>query len=216
MASVAMNDDDDLLGEITLLNRMHHSQTILKMIDSLIKESGVSLDRVDLFAVSAGPGSFTGLRVGLATMKGLATGLGKPLTGVPTLEAFARQLSYTPFPISPLIPARKGEVYAALYQYDRESRLALLKPARVIPAPDLRREIRGPLHLLGDLPDGWEVNRSDDEIYYSPQFRYPRASSVAQTALLHIQEEGGISGEEAGTILPAYPSGKAEAGGMFL
>jgi tRNA threonylcarbamoyladenosine biosynthesis protein TsaB len=216
MASVAMNDDDYVLGEITLLNRLHHSQMILKMIDSLIKESGVSLDRVDLFAVSVGPGSFTGLRVGLATMKGLATGLGKPLTGVPTLEAFARQLPYTPFPISPLIPARKGEVYTALYQYDQESRLALLKPARVIPVSGLRQEIKGPLHLLGDLPPGWEVNPSDEEIYYSPQFRYPRASSVAQTALLRVREGGGISEEEPGTILPAYPSGKAEAGGMFL
>lgn len=216
MASVAINDGDHLLGEIAVLNRGHHSQTILRMIDSLIKDSGILLDRIDLFAVSVGPGSFTGLRVGLATMKGLATALEKPLAGIPTLEAFARELPFTPLPISPLIPARKGEVYTALYQYDEKSRLELLKPARVISVSELRQEIRGPLHLLGELPQDWSENLFCDEIYYSPQFSYPRASSVAQTAFLRVQEGGKIAGEEPEMILPAYPSGKAEAGGMLL
>lgn len=215
MGSVALTIDGSLVGEVSYLNRMHHSKMTVKMIHSLLKETGVPLSQIDLFAVSVGPGSFTGLRVGVATVKGFATALGKPITGVPTLEGFARQLPYTPYPICPLIPARKNEVYMALYRYEDNDNLAVLQPPRVMLLTSVRQEIKGPVHLLGEVPLDWQWNSMDKNVYYSPLFKYPRAFSVAQIALQTFKKGEENSGE-VGVILPEYPSRKTEPDGILL
>ena len=89
-ASVALCEDERLLGEYTICNGNTHSQTLLPMTEELLSRFGITTDDVDLFAVSNGPGSFTGVRIGVATLKGLAFGKDKPCVGVSTLEEIGR------------------------------------------------------------------------------------------------------------------------------
>ena len=94
VASVALCEDDKVLAEYTINNGNTHSETLLPMVESLLSFFSMKIDDVDLFAVSAGPGSFTGVRIGAATLKGLAFGSGKPCVEVSTLEALAENLSF--------------------------------------------------------------------------------------------------------------------------
>jgi len=123
---VALMDEKRLIAEYRLDVVVHHSERILSAIDLLLKESGTRVADLDAIAVSVGPGSFTGLRVGLATAKGLAIGQNKPLVLVPTLEAFASIFRYSESWIVPFIDARKSEVYWSLFkaQYGRINRLS--------------------------------------------------------------------------------------------
>ncbi len=105
-ASVALCEDSELLGEYTVRNGNTHSQTILPMVESLLSFFELSVDDIDLFSASAGPGSFTGVRIGAATVKGLAFGTNKPCIGVSTLEALAYNLIGQNGLICPVMHAR--------------------------------------------------------------------------------------------------------------
>ena len=89
VASVALLENDNLVAEFTVNNKKTHSQTLLPMLDEVVKAAGIELDTVDAIAIEAGPGSFTGLRIGAATVKGLSLALDKPIIPVPTLEGLA-------------------------------------------------------------------------------------------------------------------------------
>ena len=89
VASVALLENDNLVAEFTVNNKKTHSQTLLPMLDEVVKAAGIELDTVDAIAIAAGPGSFTGLRIGAATVKGLSLALDKPIIPVPTLEGLA-------------------------------------------------------------------------------------------------------------------------------
>jgi tRNA threonylcarbamoyladenosine biosynthesis protein TsaB len=93
-----------------------HNQRLLPGIDRILADAGWSLDDLDGFAVGLGPGSFTGLRIGLSVIKGLAWATNKPLAGVPTLDALAANVSFVPHKICPILDARKGEIYTAFYR----------------------------------------------------------------------------------------------------
>jgi tRNA threonylcarbamoyladenosine biosynthesis protein TsaB len=93
-----------------------HNQRLLPGIERILADAGWSLDDLDGFAVSLGPGSFTGLRIGLSIIKGLAWATSKPLAGIPTLDALAANVSFVPHKICPILDARKGEIYTAFYR----------------------------------------------------------------------------------------------------
>jgi len=114
--SAALHDEDRLLGEITLASGRHHSETLLPAVEALTALTRVPLREVDLFACTVGPGSFTGLRIGAATVKGLAMAMGKPVRGVSTLAALALGAAATEgLLVCPLLDARRGQVYWGLY-----------------------------------------------------------------------------------------------------
>jgi tRNA threonylcarbamoyladenosine biosynthesis protein TsaB len=113
--SVALLKDDSLACEINLVVKAGHSGMILPVIDEALDRSSISRQEIHLIAVGIGPGSFTGLRIGIATAKGLAMALGCPLAGIPTLDAIARGILPSPMQIMPILDARKGEVFCALY-----------------------------------------------------------------------------------------------------
>ena len=121
VASVALADEKGLLGEINLNLGLTHSEQLLPTIDTLLKECRRSLGDVEAIAVSAGPGSFTGLRIGMATAKGLAQGGGQRLVAVPTLEAMARQLMGLSYLVAPMQNARRNQIYAGLYRWSADS-----------------------------------------------------------------------------------------------
>lgn len=119
VASAAILDGDRLIAEYTVNNGLTHSQTLLPMIDAVVSASRIEPGELDAIAVSRGPGSFTGLRIGSATAKGLGLALNKPIVGVPTLAAMAYGLSETEgCLICPIMDARRGEVYSAVYRFE--------------------------------------------------------------------------------------------------
>ena len=132
--SVAVLDGRNILVEHFEHRRISHSDRLMPAIHSALKETGMTINEVEGFAVSLGPGSFTALRVGLATIKGLALGAGRPVCGINTLEAIAWPLRFSKLSICPLIDARKKQVFAALFRPDgrgvlaREARDASLTP----------------------------------------------------------------------------------------
>ncbi len=119
-ATVALCEDEKLLSEYTLNNGNTHSETILPMISSMLDLFGCTVSDIDVFACSAGPGSFTGVRIGAATLKGLAFGREKPCVGVSTLEALAYNVKGCDGIICAVMNARRGQVYNALFSSDGE------------------------------------------------------------------------------------------------
>ncbi len=117
VASVALVQDGILIGEYTINHKKTHSQTLLPMLEEVKKMVGLDMKEVDAIAVSAGPGSFTGLRIGSATAKGLGLALGKPLVAVPTLEGLAYNLYGTDKLVCPLMDARRNQVYTGVYEF---------------------------------------------------------------------------------------------------
>ncbi|MBD5527230.1 MAG: tRNA (adenosine(37)-N6)-threonylcarbamoyltransferase complex dimerization subunit type 1 TsaB [Lachnospiraceae bacterium] len=117
VASVALAEGDELRAEFITNDKKTHSQTLLPMLEQLRQMIGLELDTVDAIAIAAGPGSFTGLRIGSATAKGLGLALQKPLVEVPTLEALAYNLYGTDRLVCPMMDARRNQVYTGLYEY---------------------------------------------------------------------------------------------------
>ena len=185
-ATAAILSDDTLLGEISTTTKLTHSQTIMPMIDELLKKVSLDISDIDLFACSQGPGSFTGLRIGIGTIKGLAYGLGKPVVGVSTLEALAHNISYTDFTIAPIMDARRGQVYNALYHYNR-GRLDCFCEPRALSLEELCGELTEKTIFVGD---GVKVHREkisellgEKALFAPPQHQLQRAGSVAYAAL---------------------------------
>ncbi len=117
VASAALLEDEDLIAEYTIHYKKTHSQTLLPMLEEIRKMTELDLHSIDAIAVAAGPGSFTGLRIGSATAKGLAQGLDKPIIEVPTLEGLAYQLYGTDALVCPLMDARRNQVYTGIYEF---------------------------------------------------------------------------------------------------
>ncbi len=146
---VALLSEQGLRSEYLLNVRATHTERLLPLIDRALRDAGMTLSQVEGVAVAVGPGSFTGLRIGLSTAKGLAVAASKPLVGVPTLEAMAWTLPFCAHPICPILDARKGEVYCALFRHEGHRLLRLMDDAAL--APDsLVSRIQAPTVFLGD------------------------------------------------------------------
>jgi len=107
-----------LLIEIRLNIETTHSERLMAQIDHALKQTGLTSSEIDAFAVSIGPGSFTGLRIGLSTVKGFSYAMKKPIVTIPTLDALAWHFPFSDIPVCPLLDARKHEVYAGLFRWD--------------------------------------------------------------------------------------------------
>lgn len=123
VASVAIVQDDNLIAEYTTNYKKTHSQTLLPMLDEIVKMTETDKESFDALAVAAGPGSFTGLRIGSATVKGLALAWNIPVIAVPTLEGLAYNMWGSSRLICPIMDARRKQVYTALYRFDKADRL---------------------------------------------------------------------------------------------
>jgi len=128
VASVAITDGERLAAEMILNHKKTHSETLMPMIDTLFQSSEMKISDIDLFAVSNGPGSFTGLRIGVAAVKALAHACNKPVVGVSTLEAMAYNLPYADGLIAPIMDARRNQVYTALYKYENSHMTEIMPP----------------------------------------------------------------------------------------
>ncbi len=206
VASVAVWEDGCLRAEYTTNYKKTHSQTLLPMLEELKKMLELELDTVDAIAVASGPGSFTGLRIGAATAKGLGLALDKPLVEVPTLEGMAYNLWGTQCLVCPMMDARRGQVYTGLYEFVKEGQDWRLHPVRSQCAVDVR-EILEEIGTLGRevifLGDGAEVYREDIRAGIRVPFSFApaqssrqRAASVAALGAVYFAEGRTVSAAE--------------------
>jgi len=152
VASAALCDGERLLAEYTLNNGNTHSETLLPMVESLLAHFGITTDDIDIFAASTGPGSFTGVRIGAATLKGLAFGKNKPCVSVSTLEAIAENLNVHKGLICPVMNARRSQVYTALFRSNGQT-LERLIPDSAMSIAELDEklaEFGEPVYFSGD------------------------------------------------------------------
>ena len=202
--SVALCEDSRMVARYTLNTGNTHSQTLLPMIESVLKSAEWEIDDLDLFAVSNGPGSFTGVRIGVATVKGLAFGKNIPCAGVSTLEALAYNLRYFNGIICPVMNARRAQVYNALFSC-KDGVLTRLCPDRAISIAELDEELCSmdqPIYLVGDgydiTLDGLEkttVRPVPDEL------RYQSGYSVALCGLAAYERGEAVDDP---TLAPVY------------
>ena len=152
VASVAVVMDDNLLGEFTMNYKKTHSQTLLPMLDELADMIELDLNTLDAIAVAGGPGSFTGLRIGSATVKGLALALDKPVIQIPTVDALAYNLCGHRNLVCPLMDARRNQTYTGLYQFDG-NQMQVIKEQCAVEIAAIVAEINNigkPVVFLGD------------------------------------------------------------------
>ena len=151
-ASVALFENGKLLGESYQNTGLTHSQTLMVMAQDLLKTCGITPDRVEAVAVAAGPGSFTGIRIGVAAAKGFAWGRQLPCYGVSTLEAMALSLGVYDGYVLPVMDARRSQVYNAIFRAEG-GKLTRLTEDRAIALADLKEELKilqKPIFLVGD------------------------------------------------------------------
>lgn len=120
VASAAIIEEDTMVAEYTINHKKTHSQTLLPMIDEIVKMTDTKLEEIDAIAIAGGPGSFTGLRIGSATAKGLGLALNKPLISVPTVDGLAYNLFATDKIICPIMDAKRNQVYTGIYEFNQE------------------------------------------------------------------------------------------------
>lgn len=156
VASVAVTENNTLLGEYTMNHKKTHSQTLLPMLDELAKMIELDLNTIDAIAVSMGPGSFTGLRIGSATAKGLGLALDKPIIPVPTVDALAYNLWGTNKQICPLMDARRQQAYTGLYTFE-DGQLVTKVPQCAVDISEIIEEINKTGQAVIFLGDGVSV-----------------------------------------------------------
>ena len=152
VASAAVAADNTLVAEFTVNNKQTHSQTLLPMIDQVIQMSGIALQEIDAIAIAAGPGSFTGLRIGASTAKGLGLALDKPIVPVPTLEGMAYRLAGSNGLVCPMMDARRNQVYTGIYRVATD-KLDVVADQKAVDVREILQELaeyQEPVIFLGD------------------------------------------------------------------
>lgn len=204
-ASVAVCEDDFPLAAMTLQNGHTHSETLLPMVEELLAHCGLSVEDIELFAVPVGPGSFTGIRIGVSLIKGLAFDSGKPCVGVSSLEAMAYNLAGTYGLICPVMDARRNQLYNALFRWEGD-RIVRLTEDRLIGASDLADELAGycePVYVTGEGSAVLQKAVSDEGMLRlpSPLMATENAVSVAQLGRREYLAGRAVSDSE---LLPIY------------
>jgi tRNA threonylcarbamoyladenosine biosynthesis protein TsaB len=193
-SSVAVCENDKLLGMYFQNSALTHSRTLMAMTESLLKNLDIKIADIDLFAVSKGPGSFTGVRIGVSAAKGLAWGAGKPICGISTLEAMAYQAPFSDMIICPVMDARRQQVYNAFFEWDKnknpdERNLTRIKKDRAISLKELGSEmcnINKRFLFIGDASDVCyeQLSAMNIQCDLTPALlRYQTAYGVALAAL---------------------------------
>lgn len=201
-ASAAIVSEYALIAEFTVNNKQTHSQTLLPMIDRVVAMSGIALEEVDGIAVAAGPGSFTGLRIGSSTAKGIGLALDKPILAVPTLEGLAYRMAHADGIICPLMDARRQQVYTGIYRMEG-SRLCCVLEQCAISIDELLEKVNAQRQKVHFLGDGSEVYRERilEKIAVPYDFapvhlNRQSAASVAALGVQYMQEGKLESAEE--------------------
>ena len=211
VASVAVLEDENLVAEYTIQYKKTHSQTLLPMLEEISRIIELDLTTVDAIAVAKGPGSFTGLRIGSATAKGLGMALNKPLVGVPTVDGLAYNLYGCQALICPLMDARRNQTYTGLYTFAREGdgyEMQIIKPQCAVALEEILEEINRLGREVIFLGDGVPAFRAQIEERWQGAYSFAPASCNRQRAaalgVLALSYIAGGRLEEAGQHQPEY------------
>jgi tRNA threonylcarbamoyladenosine biosynthesis protein TsaB len=203
--SIALLDGVQVMAEWTLLLAQTHNRRLLKRVDLILRELGWTLEHLGGFAVTSGPGSFTGLRIGVTTIKTLAWAAQKPFASIPSLDALAAPFRFAALPVCPLIDARKDEIYFSFYQPDGTGNVQAITPYKVDSPEGIAARIRGPTIFCGD---GWSIceelfvkELGDWAVAAPAPFHIIRAGFVGELARQRFQEQ---QGENPLTCVPCY------------
>ncbi|AOT69998.1 tRNA (adenosine(37)-N6)-threonylcarbamoyltransferase complex dimerization subunit type 1 TsaB [Geosporobacter ferrireducens] len=189
VASVALMDEEKLIGEYIINHEKTHSQKLMPLIEALLTDCEHKLEEVDVIAVAEGPGSFTGLRIGVATAKGLAHGLDKPVVGISTLDGLAFNMPYCEGLICPILDARRNQVYTAVYKWEDGMLNRIFEPVAVS-IEALTEQLKQRPEKVVFLGDGVKANEGflrehlGNRVLLATQSAVmQRASSIAELAL---------------------------------
>lgn len=210
--SVALADDSRLLAETYVECGRAHSERLLATVDWVMTEAGRSLQDVEAYAVSVGPGSFTGLRIGVAALKGLALAQARPLIGIPTLPVLARAAGMRDGSVCPLLDARMKEVFGAVYSYTLGNRSEVV-PMQAVPIESILQQAPPETLFIGagahEYADAIRATYPDAAFGHSG-LNHPRAAAVAAEAIAALAA-GAES--DAASVAPIYLRGsQAEEG----
>lgn len=182
VVSVAVVEDETLIGEYSVNYKKTHSQTLLPMLDTLAAMIDLDLHTIDAIAVAEGPGSFTGLRIGSATAKGLGFALNKPLIGIPTVDGLAYQLAGSGNLVCPIMDARRQQTYTGVYRFRSQSEMEVLVEQCAIGIDELVDKLNEIGEAVTFLGDGVPVFRSFLEENLKVDYDFAAAHQSRQSA----------------------------------
>jgi len=193
--SLALAEGDRVLAEWDLNLSQTHSERLLPGLAHMFVSTGIDINQIDVITVAIGPGSFTGLRIGLTTAKALALATAKPIVGIPTLDVLAENVLTFPALVCPALDARKGEIFAAFYRKEIPGRSRRVSEYLSLRPEALLERMEEPTLFLGDgalLYRDRLLSRSSQEICFAPlEYNYPRATALCRLAQHKYAVEGG-------------------------
>ena len=209
IGSVALIDDDNLVAEHTLNIVQAHSSRLMPAIDTVLKWGDITAADLDGCAVGVGPGSFTGVRIGVATIKSLCYALDKPIIGVSTLEAVAYNLRWTNGVICPLFDARRSEVYGAIFEggteWQRLTEELCLPIDAFLDRLDTHTGSDSPINLVGDglftYGEAVRERLGERAQFADVIFNVPRGATVAHLGRQRLQND---DVDDYWTLVPNY------------
>jgi tRNA threonylcarbamoyladenosine biosynthesis protein TsaB len=188
--SVAVLKGDTVLAEVAVTSQQTHAKRLVSALDATLGMTDLTIGECEGFAVTTGPGSFTGLRIGVSTVKGLGFATKKPVTGVSTLDALVYQLPSYPHLVCPMLDARKGQVYAALYECIGHMKWKTVIEDCAIEPQQWLRQIRDVCLFLGDGASAYSAlirETLGDLAYFAPEYlNRVRASVVGYIGMKQI------------------------------
>ncbi|AYD40832.1 tRNA (adenosine(37)-N6)-threonylcarbamoyltransferase complex dimerization subunit type 1 TsaB [Clostridium fermenticellae] len=205
-ATCAIITDDKLLGEITFNYKKQHSVILMPIIDNLLKNLNLDINEIDGFVVSKGPGSFTGLRIGISTIKGLSHGTGKPFISVSSLDALAYNMAYTDGIICPIMDALRGNVYTALFTFSNGN-LEKISDYMIISVEKLMSLIKkynSPVCFIGDATYKYKkiiIQEMEDVLFAPNNLNVVKASALGEIGLKLLKSG---SSDDLYTFSPLY------------
>lgn len=194
VAAVAVMDNMALLGEYFINHKKTHSQRLMPMVKEIMDSLEITPEDIDIYAASSGPGSFTGLRIGITTIKAIAYAVQKPVISIPTLDALAFNIPLSQSLVCPIMDARNEQVYTAIYKWEKNSQNKVTEYMG-IPISELVQLIKGKNQNTIFMGDAVQIHRDflkselGDKCEFAPtSLMLQRASSVAQVAMNRASE----------------------------
>ena len=202
-AAVALLKDKEILYDTIVNTGLNHSEVILPAIDQALRRERIKITEVDLFACIIGPGSFTGLRIGISTLKGLILATGKPAAGISSLAALALNAGKTSKLICSMMDAGRGQVYIAFYRYDKNEYLEQIGMEKAVHPKNILSNIDEEIYLVGDGAIKYAdiIGKNKKIVINSKLPKYIKASSVGILGINKFHRKDLLNTE---TLIPVY------------
>ncbi|OEU45525.1 MAG: tRNA N6-adenosine(37)-N6-threonylcarbamoyltransferase complex dimerization subunit TsaB [Desulfobacterales bacterium S7086C20] len=202
---VALLDGQDLIAGLYMTSTKTHAKRLMSDVDTMLRMANMGLNECDGFVVTTGPGSFTGLRIGISTVKGFAFATGKPVAGVSTLNVLACQFPWFSELVCPMLDARKGEIYTALYKYRSQDNWEQVSPECAVDPKEWLVQIKAPCLFVGNgavlYRDLIKQELGDQARFAPPYLNIPQAAVAAWIGMRQIAKGGAV---DVASLVPNY------------